>query len=273
MKLPFIFIFDIDQTIIGDIHYQLLEYELLEIINPSLLKDFNITNELNNGMLRPYFKEFVNFIINKYKNVEIYVYTNSLYLWSINGLIPNIQNVLDFEINKPYFTRDDSNNLNKLLGNIYDNIINNLEHKYPLLKNDKNKKYVFDNQLVFIDDVKENLKDYPQKQILCPKYNCNDYNDIKLKLMNKYNIKEEEFDKKNVLKFFDKNNIPIYNKNGSIYQKNKINQDLLNLLLLRKTKITKFKDNFFKSLISIITKEKTLKLNNNTISRINKNFI
>jgi hypothetical protein len=270
MKLPYIFILDIDHTIIGNINYQILEYELLEIIKPELINNFDITEDLNNGMLRPFFKEFISFIKNKYKNVEIFVYTNSSYHWAVNGIIPNIQKVINNVINKPYFTRENSNNNNKLLGNIYDNIIDNLISKYPSLKKDKNKEFVFNNQLVFIDDISENLKDYPEKQILCPVYNYTNIYDIKLKLINKYQIKEEEFDKTEVLDFFNNNGIPIYNKNGSILQQDKIYQDLLELLLIRKSKLENTKkDIFFKSLISIFNKNKSMKLNAKFIERIN----
>jgi hypothetical protein len=61
MKLPFIFIFDIDNTIIGNISHQLNEYEILELINPSLIKNYDITEDLKFGLLRPNFKDFIEF--------------------------------------------------------------------------------------------------------------------------------------------------------------------------------------------------------------------
>ena len=42
--------------------------------------------------------------------------------------------------------------------------------KYPALKNLNNIKQVFDNRLMFIDDIPNNLSDYPKKQIVCPIY-------------------------------------------------------------------------------------------------------
>ena len=269
MKLPYIFIFDIDNTIIGDIHHQIIEYNLLENINTLLIKDYDITDILNNGMLRPYFKDFIDFIYKKYKNVEIYVYTNSSFEWINYGLIHNIQKSINYKINKPYFTRDDSNYYKKLLGNLYDNIINSLIAKYPSLKSQKNKEFVFKNQIVFIDDIKNNLKDYPQKQILCPKYNYIDVYDMKTRLINKYNINEDIFDKEIVLSLFENNYLPLYNKNGSIYQQDKSYQELLRLRLLRKQEINNINDTFFKNLISILDEDKTLILNDDTIKNIN----
>ena len=269
MKLPYIFIFDIDNTIIGDIHHQIIEYNLLENINTLLIKDYDITDILNNGMLRPYFKDFIDFIYKKYKNVEIYVYTNSSFEWINYGLIDNIQKSINYKINKPYFTRDDSNYYKKLLGNLYDNIINSLIAKYPSLKSQKNKEFVFKNQIVFIDDIKNNLKDYPQKQILCPEYNYIDVYDMKTRLINKYNINEDIFDKEIVLSLFENNYLPLYNKNGSIYQQDKSYQELLRLRLLRKQEINNINDTFFKNLISILDEDKTLILNDDTIKNIN----
>jgi|LakMenEpi03Aug12_release.lakeMendotaPanAssembly.Ray.scaffolds.fasta_scaffold263174_2 hypothetical protein len=270
MKLPYIFIFDIDGTIIGEIHHQILEWELLKIIEPSLIKNFDISEYLNNGMLRPNFKDFIEFINKKYKNVEIFVYTNSSYGWAKYGIIPNIQKNINNKINEPYFTRDDSNNMQKLLGNLYDNIIETLIPKYPLLKLEKNKDFVFQNQIVFIDDIKENLKDYPQKQILCPEYTYADCYDMKSRIIDKYHIKEDKFDNEKVLNFFEESKLPIYNIKGSILQQDKYFQQLLELRLQRRSEILNFNDTFFKRLITILDEEKTLKLDDKTIIRINK---
>ena len=270
MKLPFIFIFDIDETIIGNITQQILEWQLLSIIDNSLISKFDITEDLNNGMLRPNFKEFIDFINKKYKDVEIFVYTNSSFQWATYGIIPNIQKTINNKINKPYFTRNDSNSSQKLLGNLYDSIIEQLISKYPSLKLDKNKEFVFKNQLVFIDDIKDNLKDYPQKQILCPAYNYIDIYDIKNRLINKYDIKEAAFDNEIVFNFFEEERLPFYNKKGSIYQQDKYFQELLELILLRKKEVLNIEDTFFKSLITIMDEEKTMKLDDNIIKNINE---
>lgn len=270
MKLPFIFIFDIDGTIIGNIHQQILEWRLINYIDNSVISKFDITEDLNNGMLRPYFKEFIDFINKKYKNVEIFVYTNSTFQWATYGIIPNIQKTINNKINKPYFTLNDSNSHQKLLGNLYDTIIEQLISKYPSLKLDKNKEFIFKNQLVFIDDIKDNLNDYPQKQILCPVYNYTDIYDIKTRLIDKYDIKEEAFDNEIVYDFFEEEGLYFYNKKGSIYQQDKYFQELLELRLLRKKEVLNIEDTFFKSLITIMDEEKTMKLDDNIIKNINE---
>lgn len=60
MKLPYILIFDID-IIIGDISLIINEYDILNIIHKNcklenIINKMNIEEELENGLLRPYFK-------------------------------------------------------------------------------------------------------------------------------------------------------------------------------------------------------------------------
>ena len=134
--------------------------------------------------------------------------------------------------------------------------------KYPLLKIDKNKKKVFDSQLVFIDDIPNNLKDYPFKQIICPEYNYKPYYNIKEKIIKKYNINSDIFNNKEILEIFEKYNIPIYNENGSVYQKDIEYIQLSEILNIRAAQITSntsLNDTFFKDLITVLDKNKTIR--------------
>jgi len=278
-KLPYIFILDIDNTIIGDVYNcigesiilnYIFKYCKINNIIANCDKKLDIINELNEGLLRPYFIDFINFIKSKYKNIEIYLYTNSAYSWINNsGLIDNIEKIAKIKFNKPYFTRENALDRQKLLGNIYDDIIKLLIKKYPLLKIDKNKKKVFDSQLVFIDDIPNNLKDYPDKQIVCPEYNYYPYYNIKEKIIKKYNINPEIFDNKEILTIFERINIPIYNENGSIYQKDIEFFQLFEILIIRRSELLNneaINDTFFKDLITILDKNKNL----DNIPAINK---
>ena len=227
MKLPFIFIFNIDKTIIGDIKSL---YYLLKTMNEKYYK----IEEFKQKFIRPNFKDFIEFAKNKYKNVEFYIYVNNDdndYDWNI--IIDRIETNGNIKINKSYFI---TNKDEKLIGDIYDTIIDDLISKYPLLKLDKNKKNVFDNQLLYIDSVKDTIKDYPEKQLLCPEYNYYNYNSYI----------------------------------GSSYYK-KLKDDIIyqNIIFLINDKYTEINNNnindtFFKSLISILDKENNL-LSNNTI--------
>ena len=271
-KLPYIFILDIDNTIIGNVNNCNYESKILNYIFKyckmnNIIANCNnkidIIDELNEGLLRPYFIDFINFIKKKYKNIEIYLYTNSSYDWINNGgLIDNIEKIAKIKFNKPYFTRENALDRQKLLGNIYDDIIEKMIKKYPLLKIDKNKKKVFDSQLVFIDDIPNNLKDYANKQIICPEYNYKPYYNIKEKIIKKYNINSDIFNNKEILEIFEALDTPIYNENGSVYQKDIEYIQLSEILNIRAAQITSntsLNDTFFKDLITVLDKNKTIR--------------
>ena len=57
----------------------------------------------------------------------------------------------------------------------------NLSKKYPLLKNNEYSNYVFNNNLIFIDNLPYNVYDYPFKQLLCPSYDWSIPYDIQKK--------------------------------------------------------------------------------------------
>ena len=281
-KLPYIFILDIDNTIIGVVDNCTYEYSVLEYIykyckmnniNANCNKKIDIIDELNEGLLRPYFIDFINFIKKKYKNIEIYLYTKSAYFWINNsGLIDNIEKIAKIKFNKPYFTRENALESQKLLGNIYDDIIEKMIKKYPLLKIDKNKKKVFESQLVFIDDIPNNLKDYPFKQIICPEYTYMPYYNIKEKIIYKYNINPEIFNNTEILNMFENYDIPIYNENGSVYQKDIEYMHINEIKKIRLAQLysnNSLNDTFFKDLITVLDKNKTIRKFDN-IPEINK---
>lgn len=281
-KLPYIFILDIDNTIIGVVDNCTYEYSVLEYIykyckmnniNANCNKKIDIIDELNEGLLRPYFIDFINFIKKKYKNIEIYLYTKSAYFWINNsGLIDNIEKIAKIKFNKPYFTRENALESQKLLGNIYDDIIEKMIKKYPLLKIDKNKKKVFESQLVFIDDIPNNLKDYPDKQIICPEYTYMPYYNIKEKIIYKYNINPEIFNNTEILNMFENYDIPIYNENGSVYQKDIEYMHINEIKKIRLAQLysnNSLNDTFFKDLITVLDKNKTIRKFDN-IPEINK---
>lgn len=112
---PIVFIFDLDHTIIGDISFNGIEWMILKDINNELsksnMKQINLTNYKNNlrknldsTLLRPYFKQFINYI-QKYENIEIFIYTASEKDW-ISILLPELENIIQFKFNRPIFTRD-----------------------------------------------------------------------------------------------------------------------------------------------------------------------
>jgi hypothetical protein len=289
-KLPFIIIFDIDQTIIGDINMQSKENDLLEFIFNTCKKegintecqniDIDIQDELKNGLLRPYVCEFIETCNKKFKNDEVFFYTNSTYKWTNKTLGKSIEKALNIRINRPFFTRENSMSLSldlkKSLANIYPLIIKSLLNKYPSMKYKKNTEYILNNRTIFIDDIKNNIISYTNRQLVCPAYDYFSYYDIYEKLITKYKMDPKIFNNKDILKYMEDNNIYIYNKNGSVFQKDK---EYITLSHMYKKKhsqlsseLSKNTDTYFKDLISILSK-KTIKddcLTDKNIKDINK---
>ena len=287
-RLPFIIIFDIDQTIIGDINMQSKENDLLEFIFNTCKKegintecqniDIDIRDELKNGLLRPYVREFIETCNKKFKNVEVFFYTNSTYKWTNKTLGKSIEKALNIRINRPFFTRENSMSLDikKSLVNVYPLIIKSLLKKYPSMKDKKNTEYILNNRTIFIDDIKNNIISYTNRQLVCSAYDYFSYYDIYEKLITKYKMDPKIFNNKDILKYMEDNNIYIYNKNGSTFQKDK---EYISLSHMYKKKhsqlsseLSKNTDTYFKDLISILSK-KTIKdacLTDKNIKDINK---
>ena len=287
-KYPFIIILDIDQTIIGTVNQLCKEREVLEYIYNLCKKNrlekcirqnnVDMQKELKDGLLRPYINEFINFCNNKFKNVEVFFYTNSSYNYTNTFLATNVKKALKVKVNKPFFTRENSMNINgvtkKSLVNIFPFIIKSLVKKYPIMKNEKNIDYIINTRFVFIDDIKENTFEYVNRQIICPKYEYRYYNDIPEKLISKYKMKPEIFNNKQTLDYLHNMNIPIYNKHGNIHQQNKDFIELWKKQQRKYSEVSKVKDEYFKDLIKEFSKKSVsnYSLSNENIIKINKKY-
>ena len=287
-KYPFIIILDIDHTIIGTVNQLCKEREVLEYIYNLCKKNglekcirqnnVDMQKELKDGLLRPYINEFINFCNNKFKNVEVFFYTNSSYNYTNTFLATNVKKALKVKVNKPFFTRENSMNINgvtkKSLVNIFPFIIKSLVKKYPIMKNEKNIDYIINTRFVFIDDIKENTFEYVNRQIICPKYQYRYYNDIPEKLISKYKMKPEIFNNKQTLDYLHNMNIPIYNKHGNIHQQNKDFIELWKKQQRKYSEVSKVKDEYFKDLIKEFSKKSVsnYSLSNENIIKINKKY-
>jgi hypothetical protein len=217
-------------------------------------------DELNNGLLRPFAKEFITFCNKKFKNVEVFLYTNNSYKWTNNSLGKSIEKALNIKINRPFFTIENSIFTlihKKSLVNIYPLIIKSLLKKYPLMKDENITKYILNNRTIYIDNIKDNLHAYTERQLVCPEYIYYPYYDISEKLINKYNIDPKIFDDKDVLKYMFDNDIYIYNKNGSAHQQNK-EYNTLSIMcsnIFYKIFNSELNDTYFKDLITELSKK------------------
>jgi len=281
-KLPFIIIFDIDKALIGNSGHIKIEYNLLEFIFNNCKKKgintkclntdiLNMEDELNNGLLRPFAKDFITFCNKKFKNVEVFLYTNNSYKWTNNSLGKSIEKALNIKINRPFFTIENSIftlKNKKSLVNIYPLIIKSLLKKYPLMKDENNTKYILNNRTIYIDNIKDNLHAYTERQLVCPEYIYYPYYDISEKLINKYNIDPKIFDDKDVLKYMFDNDIYIYNKNGSAHQQNK-EYNTLSIMcsnIYYKIYNSELNDTYFKDLVTELSKKS---VNDDCISKEN----
>lgn len=286
MKLPFILLLDIDQTIVGNVNQVADEYDILEDIYKNCIattkefpnscnnvrgRAFDIQEELKNGLLRPHIKEFLDFCKKKFKTLEVFFYTNSQYTWAREGIAPQIEKAIGMKVNRPIFTKTYSLGYTKTLANIAPDIHKRLVKKYPAIENSDIFLKVLNERFVFIDDIKDNLHDYKERQIVCPEYNFKPEYDIYEKLINKYKIPLSIFDNKDILKRLEMLEIAVYNKNGSIYQQNKDLVDLWRVYLSKKKEVEKKEektDTFFLDMIKVF--EKNEDFTDKEIKNINK---
>lgn len=280
MKLPFVIIFDIDGTLIGNLWYAIQEYYLLRYIYayckandihakcPDTVID--IQHLMRKGLLRPYVREYLDVCTKKYQNVEIFIYTKSSYSWTNDVIVKEIEKALGYKFNKPYFTRENTlPNNEKALSAVYRDIMMALQTKYPLLRNEKHRMEVFDERLIFIDDIPNNLYDFQNKQILCPEYTYQFFYDIPDKLVKKYKIPKSVMNDPRLLAEMQKNNIPVYNKHGSVYQRDAKFVRLQKKYFSMHAELSNKKDTFFKDLTKIVKSLKEDNCNSKTISMIN----
>ena len=272
MKLPFIIIFDLD-VIIGDTSFILNEYHLLNIIHMnckidnilnSCINKYDLTEELESGLLRSNFKDFIEFVKNKYKTVEFYIYSTHNSKWINSGIIDNIEKTANITINKPLLLSISS------IENILELITTQLILKYPSIKSQKNKDFIIQNQLLFFNSYKNET--FSKLQIIPYSYNYYLYYNLYNKCITKYKINEDYFNNKEVLKFFEKKSYPIYNKNGSFYQQDLQLQIIIDLKHRRENELNNdgLKDTYFNDLMLILKRKRDLKIDDKTITKINE---
>lgn len=272
-KLPYIFIFDIDECILGDVKYISREFSIYEHIDnifPGYKYENNYISDLKKGLLRPYFKEFIDFINKKYINCEIYLYSNGSYSWVNDVVAPLIEKASGIKFNKPYFTRENSISHEKSLSKVYKVIFKSLKKKYNNKLLEKNYENVINNRLVFIDNLQDNTTTYKNRQIKCHNYENIIYRDIYDNMLKIYG--KEILNKDIVKSFFKSQKINYINDDIN----DLINSDILYYNIIKSKDIRyceimnekSKKDIFFSILI-----KKLSNLTNKKIIEINKLFI
>lgn len=172
---PFVFILDLDGTIIGDCAYQVIVQNIEDVAKQNKIKT-NSKDMLidcysqSSKLIRPYFKYFINTMKTNFSNSQFYIYTASEKSWA-NKEIAMIEKTHDFKFNRPLFTRDDCivdsyGMYKKSVKKILPRIIK--ANKNIQIKNDKI--LVIDNNKVFID--------FNNNMIECPTYNYTHFCDV-----------------------------------------------------------------------------------------------
>jgi len=181
--MNYVFIIDLDGTIIGDCIYQAEIYKIYLILNKLKIKiKINeILEECYNEktkLIRPYFKFFIEKMREYYPNSSFYIYTASQKKWAEKELTI-IEKVLNIKFNRPLFTRNDC-------------IIINKNDKIDLKKSIEaiKKKIKIKNPEILIIDDNDVYIDNSDKLIKCKYYNhiyfCNYWDYIpKDKIKNK----------------------------------------------------------------------------------------
>lgn len=181
---PYIFIIDLDGTIIGNCSYQCDTYNILELFKLNKQKDFNkykiLCNKYLNDsydskslLIRPHFFYFVQSMKKLYPDSYFYIYTASEKKWAMTE-ISIIEKNNNFKFDRPLFTRDDC--IIDKDGNIKKSIIKIL----PILKKKIKFGELYDirKHLLIIDN-NPTFIDYTENLLLCPSYNYIYFNNLK----------------------------------------------------------------------------------------------
>lgn len=273
-KLPFVIILDVENTIIGDCDMLVTEWNVLEYIYNICKKNgihtkcfssdlVDMQDELNNGLLRPYVSDFIRFCNTKFKNAEVFLYTNNGYSWMNQVLGKNVEKALKIKINRPFLAAHNSmaSDKKKSIANTFPIMMKSLAKRYPSLKDEKNSEYVLNNRTILIDNTVSVFFLYTGRQLICPKYTVSYEYDIYDKLIRKYKLDPEIFNDKDILAYLHERKILVYNVNGNDFQKNKeyiaIAKTYHTLRKeIKKSQDTTKDDTYFKDLIKELSNKK-----------------
>jgi len=160
--MPPTLILDLDNTIIGNITYQLLAYTLCSKGKKNCPIVTNCYNE-KSGIIRPNFNKFMYIMRQKFPGIKIYVYTASQKEWALKE-IKWIEKCCNLRFDRPILTRDDCIEIN----NSYVKSIQKINKRIKTI--DKNNILIIDNNDVFVDCKDSFLK--------CPDYNYVSFVDL-----------------------------------------------------------------------------------------------
>lgn len=188
---PFIVLLDMDGTIIGNISPQVCEWELISQLCPGKLKQYkdNLKTHLENGLMRPQFISFIDYIKEANQNVEVYIYTASDTKWA-HVIVPCIEQVIGFKFNRPLFTRSHcimrGTDIRKSFNNVLPIVYSKLKNTYLLASADELRPntHMIDN----FHEVLANSLD-ERRLLKCPTYSYTSFYDV-LRLIDESVLRE-----------------------------------------------------------------------------------
>ena len=281
---PYIFLLDLDGTIIGDCSYQCDIYNIQEIIKKNIiLKNNNIQlgnlvkykslcdkmldncYDMQSKLLRPHFTTFMTEMKKKFPNSFFFIYTASEKTWA-NKEILIIEKQNNIKFNRPIFTRDNclkdaSGNIKKSVNKIMPQLLKSI--KMPKTHSIANNIIIIDNNPTFVD--------YTDNLLICPTY---DY----LKFHNLWENIPQEYAKISELKHFVSkliSNKKMYIKNNP---SNTVILEKLHRWLYRKyRKINKYNnkytnDTFWLNLATLIKHHNITIFNKKNINMLHKSL-
>lgn len=178
-QLPWIFILDIDGCIVGNVHFQVARYNLLQRVEEAGFKPpqppkkgyYPHAYHSDRKLIRPGFGSFLSKVKKQYPTAEFFIYTASDKKWA-NQEIEYMENALGFKFRRPIFSRPDcipdpKQGYKKSVKKVLPKIWRSLQREYSLSKADKQeilekRLIVFDNSPVFTD--------FKDRLVLCPTY-------------------------------------------------------------------------------------------------------
>jgi hypothetical protein len=189
-NIPLVVLLDLDGTIIGNISPQVCEWELLMQHAPKRMKQFkeNLHSQLHQGLLRPHFISFIDFMKHNYNNAEIFIYTASESKWA-HVIIACIEQLTGITFNRPLFTRANciatSSDLKKSFDKVIPLMYNKLKHNYSIDTQASLKQHI-----IMVDNYHEVLVSGSQERRLvkCPTYSFTCFYDV-LRLLDEEVVK------------------------------------------------------------------------------------
>lgn len=199
---PFIFFFDIDGTLVGNVTPQIAEWDLINRYNKSNMHIFkkNLIAHLENGLLRPHISTYLDSLRLK-GDCEFFIYTASNPEWA-NFLVNCIETIIGIKFNRPIFNRShctvNENSYMKSITKISNIVFKKLKSKYPeKLKKNSN---VLEHS-VLIDNNRVLIKKEEAHLYECPTYNYIDAFDV-TRSLNEKNLSTKFFEISKVLQLY-----------------------------------------------------------------------